>query len=142
MKFTANDFTTALPAEWQDRTMITLIAPFTPGGFASNVVITKNTIELGERVEDFAREQLQLLKASLPDFELLDQRSAIVNDYPAYQMLHRFQSEQGLLQQVQAFLLHETTIFVITGTSRIEEFDRHIAAFREIVENFRVVEHL
>jgi hypothetical protein len=137
MKFTANDFTTEFPNEWEDRTMVTLFAPFTPGSFASNVVITKHNVESNISVEDFAKEQIQLLQTSLPGFELLDQRLTTVNGYPAYQLLHRFQSEHGILQQVQAFLLHETKIFAVTGTSRIEEFDKNIQAFRQIVENFR-----
>lgn len=137
MKFTANDFTTALPAEWEDRTMVTLFAPFAPGSFASNVVITRHGAATGANIEDFAQEQIRLLQSSLPGFELLDQRLTMVNDYPAYQLLQRFQSEHGVLQQVQAFLLCGTKIFVITGTARIEEFDRNIAAFREVVENFR-----
>lgn len=137
MKFTANDFTTELPDEWEDRTMVTLFAPFAPGSFASNVVITKHDVETGANLESFAQEQIQLLKTSLPNYELLDQRLTTVNDYPAFQLLHRFESEHGILQQVQAFLLAGAKIFAITGTARIEEFDRHIAAFRQVVENFR-----
>ena len=41
MKLTANDFTTAFPDEWEDRTMVTLVAPFSIGNFAANCVITK-----------------------------------------------------------------------------------------------------
>lgn len=137
MKFTANDFTTELPDKWEDRTMVTLFAPFTPGIFASNVVITKHDVEINANIEEFAQEQIQLLQTSLPGFELLDQRLTTVNNYPAYQLLHRFQSDHGILQQVQAFLLCKTKIFAITGTSRIEEFDRNIQAFRQVVENFR-----
>lgn len=120
--------------------MVTLVAPFKPGNFASNLVITKHFVEAAASLEDFAAEQLQLLQMSLPAFELLDRRTTTVNDYPAYQQLHRFQSENGVLQQVQTFLKAESIIFVITGTARIEEFDRHIAAFRQIVENFRAME--
>lgn len=139
MKFTANDFTTELPADWEDRTMITLVAPFAPGSFASNIVITKHSVVSGETLKDFAAEQLQYLQTSLPEFQLLDRRMTTVKDYPAYQQLHRFQSEHGSLQQVQTFLMASTVIFVITGTTRIEEFDQHIAAFREIVENFQAI---
>lgn len=137
MKLISSDFSTAFPDAWEDRTMVTLVAPFTPGSFASNVVITKHDIETGASLENFAQEQLQLLQTSLPNYELLDQRLTTVNDYPAYQLLHRFQSEHGILQQVQAFLLSGAKIFAITGTARIEEFDGNIEAFRQVVENFR-----
>lgn len=138
MKFTANDFTTALPPQWEDRTMITLIAPFTPGSFAANVVITKHFVKADESLEDFAQAQLGILQTSLPEFELLDQRFTTVNDYSSYQQLHRFQSENGILQQVQTFMISESVVFAITGTARIEEFERHLAAFRAVVENFQI----
>lgn len=142
MKFVANDFSTELPTNWEDRTMITLVAPFETGNFASNLVITKHFVEASVSVEDFAAEQLQLLQVSLPAFELLDRRTTTIRHYPAYQQLHRFQSENGVLQQVQTFLRAESVIFVITGTARIEEFDRHIGAFRQIVENFQTTENI
>jgi hypothetical protein len=41
---------------------------------------------------------------------------------------------------VQTFLLVGLKIYAITGTARVEEFDRHLRAFREIVENFRAAE--
>lgn len=138
MKFTANDFTTELPDQWEDRTMITLLAPFAPGEFASNIVITKHFPEAGATLEDFAFEQLQMLETSLPGFELLDRRFTKTNNFESYQQLHRFQSENGILQQVQTFLMTDQTIFVITGTAQIERFDAYIAAFRQVVENFQV----
>lgn len=35
MNFNANDFSTALPANWDDRTMFTFVAPFEPEKFAA-----------------------------------------------------------------------------------------------------------
>lgn len=138
MKFTANDFTTELPQEWEDRSIITLFAPFKHGEFAANVVITKHFLEAESTLEDFVYEQLQLLQGSLPAFQLLDRRFTKIRDFDAYQQLHRFQSETGVLQQVQTFLLSENIIFAITGTAPIENFDLHTNAFRQIVETFQI----
>lgn len=118
--------------------MITLVAPFAPGGFAANVVITKHLTENSAGLEDFAYEQLQIMESSLPAFELLDRRFTHINNFSAYQQLHRFETENGLLQQVQTFLMGESAIFAVTGTARAEEFDLHINAFRTIVENFQL----
>lgn len=138
MKFTANDFITELPDQWEDRTMVTLLAPFAAGEFASNIVITRHFLESGSTLEDFVNAQLQMMRESLPAFELLDRRFTETNNFASYQQLHRFQSEDGVLQQVQTFLLAEKTVFVITGTAQVEKFDVHIAAFRRVVENFQV----
>lgn len=140
MNFNANDYSTALPAEWEDRTMITLVAPFEPGKFAANIVITKHFIEANGDLEKFVEEQTKLLRESLPTFELLDFRTTVINDLPACQQLHRFQSQNGFLQQVQTFLLSDSVIYAITGTAAVEDFHLHTSAFKTVVENFRVKE--
>lgn len=121
--------------------MITLIAPFMPGGFAANVVVTRHDVAATQSIEDFVAEQLEMLKSNLPNFELIDMRNTSVQGFPASQQLHRFRAESGFLQQVQTFILCSRVIFSITGTSRLDEFDRHIAAFRQIVENFQLQEN-
>lgn len=118
--------------------MITLIAPFQPGGFAANLVVIQHRVEASASVEDFARAQLELLQNSLPEFDLLDFQTTTVNGYAAVQQLHRFASEHGVLQQVQTFVLGERKIFAVTGTAQVAEFNRHIAAFRQIVENISI----
>lgn len=138
MKLTANDFTTEMPDDWEDRTMVTLVAPFAPGEFAANVVVTKHFIQPTESIEDFVRGQTEILRRSLPDFELLDYRAVKHRGFPACQQLHRFSAENGAIQQVQTFVLANGAIYAVTGTAAVTDFDRHINAFRQIVENFRI----
>lgn len=138
MNLNHNEISTVIPNGWDDRTMITLIAPFAPGYFAANVVVNKYFVEPTDSIEDFAREQTRMLGESVPEFEVLDQRGGVVNTYPSYQQLHRFRTENGMIQQVQTFLLKGQAIYAITGTALVEDFDKHIQAFREIVENFQI----
>ena len=138
MKFTANDFTTEFPDEWEDRTMVTLVAPFAHGEFAANCVMTKNPVAANESLEDFVAEQTELMRQSLPDFVVLDYRVNELNGLPSCQQLHRFQTETIVLQQVQTYILTNRDIYVITGTADVENFNAHIAAFRQVVENFEI----
>jgi hypothetical protein len=138
MKLVHNEFSTAIPDTWEDRTMITLVAPFAAGEFASNVVITRHFVGATESLEDFVQEQTRLMRESLPGFELLDYRANTLNGHPSCQQLHRFQTEGGALEQVQTFLLANRRVYAITGTATVADFDKHLAAFREIVENFRI----
>jgi len=138
MKLTHNEFYSAIPESCQDRTMITVVAPFAPGEFATNVVVTRHFVAAHESVEAFAEEQLKIMRESVPNFELLDYRTTTLNELPAVQQLHRFQTENGFLQQVQTFVLADRKIYVITGTSTVNDFERHIGAFREIVENLQI----
>lgn len=138
MKLTANDFTTAFPDEWEDRTMITLVAPFSLGKFAANCVITKTPAVEGETLEAFVQEQTEAMRQTLPDFQVLDYRLNELNGLPSCQQLQRFQAEVGVLQQVQTYIFANQNFYVITGTADVENFNAHIAAFRQIVENFQV----
>lgn len=81
-----------------------------------------------------------MMQNSLQNFEVLDYRKTVINDYEACQQLHRFQTQNGLLQQVQTFLRSASNVFAITGTATAEEFHLHTSAFKTIVENFKVKE--
>lgn len=140
MKLTHNEISTAIPANWEDRTMLTLVAPFTAGGFAANVVVTRHFVEATESLEGFVEQQLQIMRESLPNFELLDTRIDMLNGRPACRQLHRFQTENGILQQVQTFVLASRRVYAITGTAAAADFEQQIAAFREIVENFEIAD--
>lgn len=138
MKLNHNELSTAIPESWDDRTMITLVAPFENGQFAANVVITRHYIGANESLEDFVEQQTQMMRESLPAFELLDFRADTLNNRASCRQLHRFQTENGFLQQVQTFVLANQKVYAITGTATAADFERHIAAFREIVENFEI----
>jgi len=140
MKLKHNEFSTVIPDAWEDRTMITMVAPFRAGQFASNVVITRHFVGAGESLEDFVEQQLQIMRESLPTFELLDSRDNTLGGFPSSQQLHRFQTENGFLQQVQTFVLANQVVYVITGTAPVNDFGQYISAFREIVENFEISE--
>ncbi len=139
MKLQHNEISTVIPASWEDRTMLTLIAPFDEAiHFAANIVITRHPVKPNESLEDFVGEQLEMLRESLPNFELLDRANDTLNGYPSSRQLHRFQTEAGFLQQVQTFVLSNQNIYAITGTATVEDFNKHIQAFRKVVENFFV----
>lgn len=119
--------------------MYTLVAPFKPGEFAANCVITQHFVDSTQSVEDFANEQTAIMRESIPTFELLDFRATMIAGFPACQQLHRFNADGRDIQQVQTFVLANRKIYVITGTAPVGEFEQHIAAFREIVENLEFV---
>ncbi|MEP6925005.1 MAG: DcrB-related protein [Pyrinomonadaceae bacterium] len=140
MQISHNEFTTTIPDDWQDRTMLTLVAPFAPGQFATNVVVTRHEVAASDSIESFAKLQLEMMQNSLPAFELLDSRATTINGRPAIQQLHRFRSEQGeFVQQVQTFVLGNLEIYAMTGTARISEFNQHIDAFRQIMDDVHLL---
>ena len=118
--------------------MVTLIAPYAGKSFAANIVITKHQIEPDQTLENFAGQQLQLMRDSLSGFDLLDYRAVTINQRQCFQQLHRFQGEQDILQQVQTFVLAGKHIYAVTGTAVVTEFENYVEAFRQTVENLQI----
>lgn len=140
MNLLANGFACELPDGWEDRSLISLVAPTSPQtGFATNVVVTRERIDSTISIEEYAARQRDALLAELPGMQFLDERATSVGGAPAFQCLQRFAVEGGaVLQQAQTFVLAGANVFVITCTARVEEFDANIPAFRRISESFRL----
>lgn len=137
-KFTANGWTADLPEGWEDRSMITLVGATDASGFAANIVVTRQTVEGPENVEDYARTQAELMRNEVGDLQILDERAVEINGLPSYQRLQRFAGGNGqIIQQVQTFFLNNEIAFAVTGTAAIESFDQSIPAFRKFVETFK-----
>ena len=138
MKFTANDWESVLPGGWADRSMITLVGATGASGIAANIVVTREEIGGQTSVEDYAEAQKQAMAAEIEQLEILDERSTMLNGTAAFQRLQRFQIEDLIVQQAQTFVLSGDSVFVITGTAAIEDFDGIINAVREFTENFKL----
>lgn len=137
MEFTANGWKSALPDGWEDCSMITLIGETGTSNFASNIVVSRQRVNSQMSVEDYAQLQKDAMIAEIPNVQVLDERPATINGAPAFQRLQRFEAQPHLIQQVQTFILTKHTIFVITGTAAIADFDRSIKAFKDFTENFK-----
>jgi hypothetical protein len=126
-----------LPAGWDDRTMMTLIGPRGETGFAANVVITREPLD-GKSLAEYVAQQAAAMKAELPGYALLDERTVQLRGAPTAQRLHRFHAAPNAVQQMQTFVLCRSDVFVITCSAQVQEFDALLPAFREILDSFRV----
>jgi hypothetical protein len=134
-KFIANGFSTVLPENWADRSVLTLVSQEAKGGFATNIIVLRQEVSGATSVEDYAREQLNAVAADVENFELLDERPATIQGQPSYQTLQRFTANGKILQQAQTYILHNRTIFAFTCTALVREFDAAIPAFRAVMDN-------
>jgi len=140
MRLVSNSFSTELPSGWEDRSMMTLLGPRDATGFASNIVIVRERIGSRVSVEDYAARQRAAMEREIAAIEVLDERPARINGSPAYQRLQRFSAQGHRVQQAQTFILREGTVFVVTCTAALSDFDNHLDAFRKVVDEFRWVE--
>lgn len=137
-KFTANGWTAERPESWEDRSVITLVGETGADGFASNIVVTRQTVETGTSLEDYAAFQAEMMESEIGDMQIIDERAIDINGVRAFQRLHRFSAGAQIIQQVQTFFLAGDAIFAVTGTAALEAFDRSIPAFKQFVETFRL----
>ncbi len=72
------------------------------------------------------------------EWTLLTKLNTTMNNAPAFQRLQRFQIEDLYVQQAQTFILGGGSVFVITGTAAVEDFNEIIGAIREFTENFQL----
>lgn len=140
MKFNANNWNSVLPDGWSDRSMITLVGATGASGIAANIVVTREAVDNRTSIEDYAERQKQLMMREVERIEILDERATTVNNAPAFQRLHRFQVENLQIQQAQTFILGGGSVFVITGTAALEDFNNIIDAVREFTENFQLTD--
>lgn len=136
-KLTANGWTAEIPANWEDRSTITIIGEIDETGFASNIVVTRQNFDSSMTLKDYARIQAEMMGNEVDVLQILDEREIEINDTLAFQRLQRFAVEGKIIQQVQTFFQNRTTIFAVTGSSSVESFDKAIPAFKLFVETFK-----
>ena len=137
MRLLANGWAVELPALWQDRSMITLVRAAGGGAFAPNIVVVRQPVTPRTSIEEFAAEQREATRAEIPGLQILDERPTTLAGAPAYQRLQRFNAHGQQLQQAQTYVLREATVFVITCTATLGQFNEAAADFRRVVDSFR-----
>ena len=137
MKTIANGFAADLPDGWEDRTMMTLVGPTGPGGFAPNVVVTRERLPPGTRIEDYAQAQLKGASIELPGLQVLDEKATKLDGLPAIQRVQRFAAGARQIQQSQTFALGPDRAMVVTCSAQREDFERCPPAFEKVLGTLR-----
>lgn len=135
--FTANGWTSEMPAGWEDRSTITVIGETDESGFASNIVVTRQDFDPSISLADYARAQAEMTGNEVDILQILDEREVEINGTQAFQRLQRLAVQSKVIQQVQTFFKRDRTIFAVTGSASVESFDRAIPGFRIFVEKFK-----
>ena len=136
MRTIANGFATDLPAGWEDRSMTTLVGPRGKGGFAPNVVVTRERLS-GARLEEYARTQLEGASAQLPGLQVIGEKRGELGGLASIRRLQRFTTGGKQIQQSQTFALGPDRAVVVTCSAQLEEFDECLPAFEEVLASFR-----
>ena len=90
-----------VPEVWEDKTIHVLRLPG-DGHAAASLVITREALPLGMDVEDYVGAELDRLKATLPEFALVDRVPVAWSDVAGEALLTRWRSSEGPMDQIIA----------------------------------------
>lgn len=138
MLYQANSFTIETPNDWQDRSIITFVAPNQTGEFAPNVVITREAIDVKLTIEDYANRQFAIAQREIAGIKIIEQNNVTLGGKPAIETIQNLSANNLALRQLQIFVLLDREICVITCTATVGNFNQNLPRFRKILESFTV----
>ncbi len=131
MRYQANNFTIETPNDWQDRSIITFVAPNQPSEFAPNVVITRETIDEKLTVEDYANRQFDVARREIASLKIVEQKTTTLSGRLAIESIQDLSANNLSLRQLQVFVLLHDEICVITCTATVGQFPSKSTAFQK-----------
>lgn len=136
MRYQANKFTVETPDDWQDRSIITFVAPSAPNEFAPNVVITREKVDAELSVEEYAYRQFEVAQQEVAGLKIIEQQNTTLSGRPAVEIVQRLSAHNLNLQQLQMFVLLHEEICVVTCTATVGSFSQFLPRFRKILDSF------
>ncbi len=136
MLYQSNNFTIETPNDWEDRSIITFVAPAAPNEFAPNVVITKEAIDPALSVEEYAYRQFEIARAEVSGMKIIEQKNTTLSGKPAVEIVQQLSAHGLNLQQLQFFVLLYEEICVITCTATVGNFNQYLPNFQRILDSF------
>lgn len=138
-KCITEDFALTVPADWQDRSMITWVAPHDgKRQVAPNILCSKDQLKQGEDLDAFVNRQLKELMTKVKNFDLEKRENADFGGKPAV-VLEFSMNPQGVpLKQRQVFFLsHSNTRIVntVVATAAKTDFPALEKSFKSIFES-------
>lgn len=127
-----------VPSDWRDGSLYVFSGP-TPittevdgatQQFTPNIVVTREPRGKYTDVAVYAKEQLALSRKQLQEFKVLEEGPRTVGTRAAFQHISTFLTPQNvIIQQLQAFVLTEEWIYVVTFTTLPAAFAEHRKIF-------------
>jgi hypothetical protein len=137
-RVTTGHFALPLPDGWADRTAVTLLAPLEPGGFAPNVVVTREPLCANLGLGGFADGQAALLRDQVSDFEVVATEHATMGGERALLRTTRWRiGSEEQVAQLAAYCVHDGHGIALVCTAHADGFDQAEPVFRELIDGFQ-----
>lgn len=125
-----------IPATWRDQSLTMFSSPAdAPAEFS--LVVSRDRVPPDMTSGVYARRQIDQLPVGLPQFRLLRQADTQLDNVPSVEAEFFWQSEQGLMHQLQVYVVHDRTALTFTGTAPEGTFARHLPDLRRLLDTFK-----
>ena len=125
-----------IAAAWRDQSLTMFSSPAdAPAEFS--LVIGRDRVPPDMASNAYARRQLDQLPASLPQFRLLRQNDTRLDNIPAVEVEFFWQSEKGMMHQLQVYVVHDQVALTFTGTAPEGVFAQHLPDLRRLLDTFK-----
>ena len=132
-------FSLDVPDEWQDRSMITWVAPPSAGyKVLPNLLCSRGEIHDTEDLDKFVNRQLKELMGKVKNFELISRQNTLFGGVPAVELSFRMRPQGVMLQQRQIFFrtdLNSRTAHTVVLTAAQEDFAKLAPTFDRILNS-------
>lgn len=128
------------PDAWIDRSMTVFALPPTPeSDMETNVVISRERLAAEDTFGAYIQKQTALMEQQIPQFDLVDARDGLIKGKKAHDIVCRWMSPAGRLQQRIVYLsVGMGQVITFAATASVSDFQAHKKAFSEILSSISV----
>ncbi|WP_422375683.1 DcrB-related protein [Roseibium sp.] len=96
-------FDLSIPDDWTDRSVLVWSAPPGSGTMPPNVAVAFDALQPGEPLVAYVNRQVDSLKASLADWQLISQVQSNLKGRDSYEMVFTWSTPPGKMRQRQIY---------------------------------------
>ena len=133
-----------IPDGWVDRSTVTLVGPAS-GGFAANIVVTREPVAPGSTPAAYGRAELESLIQGFDDLSVDHEETTELRGRTVFRRVQSFQMHGRWLRQLQIYMVlvrpgQQWEALIITATASRESFDAHEGDFERFAEALEFLE--
>ena len=135
-------YSLSVPSDWNDRSMITWVAPNT-GKYTvlPNILCSKGELEKNEDLDKFVNRQLKELMTKVENFNLIHRKEVNFGNVKAVELMFFMKPQGVVLQQKQVFFIphneQNKIAHTVVATAAKKDFPNVAKSFEEILSSVK-----
>jgi hypothetical protein len=115
--YTIDEGQLTIPQDWKDET-VNVLTTSTDGTPAFSLAITRDDLPQGTAFSDYAKQEVEKISSSLPEFKLIEEQDTYrIDGHAAHRLEYLWKSTEGQLHQMVAFTSKQQRVIVFTASA-------------------------